>query len=257
VLIPAIAGAASIWIWGDTFIPVFLLAPGIMMGAGFLTFVLENRKLKRFALEPTAIRELEMSAEPEKLPRFTWLGLVPFAVLAASALYLSAHWDQMPAERTFRGVYGPLILSAEMTLWLFGFALAVWYGSRRSETLRRPAFAVFLILEWMPALLMPAMPLKSLVSLPPGILMALPMVVILASVVYLVQKSRAAKGPLDPTPNECWKGGILYYNPNDPVLFVARRDGAGFTLNMGNPWSWAVIGSPLLMALSSFVVMPH
>ena len=55
-------------------------------------------------------------------------------------------------------------------------------------------------------------------------------------------------------PNECWKGGILYYNPNDSAIFVGRRDGAGFTLNMANPWSWAVLGSPLLLMASGWLV---
>jgi uncharacterized membrane protein len=92
-----------------------------------------------------------------------------------------------------------------------------------------------------------------LIGLPLAPLTAVFALVILGSIVYLIRANRAARGPLDPTPKECWKGGILYYNPDDPVLFIGRRDGAGFTLNMGNPWSWVVLGSPLLIALSGLV----
>ena len=62
-------------------------------------------------------------------------------------------------------------------------------------------------------------------------------------VIYLIKKSNDPRAPVDPTPNECWKGGMIYYNPNDAALFVARRDGVGFTANMANPWSWVMLGS--------------
>lgn len=31
-----------------------------------------------------------------------------------------------------------------------------------------------------------------------------------------------------------WKGGIFYYNPNDPRMFVPKRSGLGYTVNLGN-----------------------
>jgi uncharacterized membrane protein len=268
VLIPAVVGAIAIAFLGSRFIPVFLLAPMTMMLAGMITFVVQNRKLRPFAVQPQPVRELELSTQPERLPWFTWLGLAPLVFLAAAALYLYANWDSIPASyprhwgldgqpdqwanRSLRGVYSPLILGAEMTLWLFGFALATWYGSRRSEPLRRPAVGVFVTLGWMLALLMPGLAIQPLIKLPIPALVAPGMAIILLSVIYLIKKSREARGPLDPTPNECWKGGILYYNPNDSAIFVGRRDGAGFTLNMGNRWSWAVLGSPLVLMASAF-----
>jgi uncharacterized membrane protein len=27
----------------------------------------------------------------------------------------------------------------------------------------------------------------------------------------------------------------------DPILFIERRMGLGYTLNLGNPWSWVVM----------------
>jgi uncharacterized membrane protein len=43
------------------------------------------------------------------------------------------------------------------------------------------------------------------------------------------------------TPDRCWKAGIFYVNPDDSALFVPKRFGIGYTLDFGNPWSWAVL----------------
>jgi uncharacterized membrane protein len=50
----------------------------------------------------------------------------------------------------------------------------------------------------------------------------------------------------DRTPDECWKGGLFYYNPADPALWVEKRFGIGWTFNFGNPRAWIVLGGILL-----------
>jgi len=52
----------------------------------------------------------------------------------------------------------------------------------------------------------------------------------------------------DRTPDECWKGGLVYYNRADPALWVEKRFGIGWTLNFGNPRSWMVMGGILFFA---------
>ncbi len=41
-------------------------------------------------------------------------------------------------------------------------------------------------------------------------------------------------------------GGRIYINPEDPLLWVEKRFGIGWTLNFGNRWSWPVLA--LLLA---------
>jgi len=57
----------------------------------------------------------------------------------------------------------------------------------------------------------------------------------------------------DRTPDECWKLGIIYYNPDDPALMIEKRFGIGWTLNFGNRLSWIVMAAimcfPVLMSL--------
>src|SRR6185436_15693369 len=196
VAIPAVSGLA-VMLLNPSWVPLALLAPMTTLVLGFIAFVIQHRKLKAFAVQPQPVRELELSAEPERLPRFAWLGLVPLLFLAAAAFYLHSHWDSIPerqaihwtidgrpdkwADRSFRGVYGPMILAAEMTLWLFGFALATWYGSRRTEPLRRPALGVFTALGWVTAIMMSGLAMQPVIKLPMTVLTGVFIAIILSS----------------------------------------------------------------------------
>jgi len=66
-------------------------------------------------------------------------------------------------------------------------------------------------------------------------------VILVGVVIVLASKLAEPQDLIDPTPNECWRAAIFYYNPNDAVLFVERRDGLGYTFNLANPWSWVLL----------------
>ncbi|HKT56823.1 MAG TPA: DUF5808 domain-containing protein [Microbacterium sp.] len=58
----------------------------------------------------------------------------------------------------------------------------------------------------------------------------------------LVAAERAAHGTVDtPDDDRFWKAGLLYVNRDDPALFVQRRFGVGWTVNLGHP-AGVVIG---------------
>lgn len=50
-------------------------------------------------------------------------------------------------------------------------------------------------------------------------------------------------------------GGLIYYNPDDPALFVEKRVGVGTTINIGNKWGKLfmilLIASPLIFSIVS------
>jgi uncharacterized membrane protein len=61
-------------------------------------------------------------------------------------------------------------------------------------------------------------------------------------------------GPGDGTPDERWRlGGLFYVNPDDPAVFVPKRAGLGYTVNLGRPGGVlalaAMLGVPALIAL--------
>jgi uncharacterized membrane protein len=264
-----IAIPAALGLLGMVLLPGPLSGVGAVLGTaavGIAAFVAQNRKLKRFAIQPPLVRQTRLGP-PERLPWFTGLGILPLLLLAGAAIYLHSHWNQIPArypvhfgldgtpnrwaDRTVRGVYGPLILGGEFAVWLFALALAGWYGSRRSEPMRKPMVVVTLTVELMIALLFGALPLKltGVIAIPTFAMDLGPLALLIPAMAYAVHESNKPRDP-DPTPNQCWRGGILYYNPNDAALFVQRRDGIGFTVNLGNHWSWAVCGSLLVLLAS-------
>lgn len=52
-----------------------------------------------------------------------------------------------------------------------------------------------------------------------------------------------------------WKLGSIYYNPNDPSLFVEKRFGVGWTLNFGNKKA-IVISIVFLIFIFSIMLLP-
>lgn len=46
-----------------------------------------------------------------------------------------------------------------------------------------------------------------------------------------------------------WKLGFLYYNPNDPALFVEKRFGIGWTINMGRPLALIIFIGIIVLAV--------
>jgi len=55
----------------------------------------------------------------------------------------------------------------------------------------------------------------------------------------------------DRTPDDCWKLGQFYFNPNDAAVWVEKRAGIGYTLNFARPLSWlwlfGIIAGPLIL----------
>ncbi|WP_433945418.1 DUF1648 domain-containing protein [Paenibacillus sp. SN-8-1] len=46
-----------------------------------------------------------------------------------------------------------------------------------------------------------------------------------------------------------WKLGNMYYNPKDPSLFVEKRMGIGWTLNMARPLAWLILLAPFVIII--------
>lgn len=54
--------------------------------------------------------------------------------------------------------------------------------------------------------------------------------------------------------NRLWKWGLLYINREDPSIFVEKRFGLGYTVNLGNPRALALLGG-FFLALGAIVLL--
>ena len=250
----------------------FLLQTGCAIGA----FAWARRLVRPYAIAPPAKRMASLSSSQEGLPG-GFLNLLPVAVLVAAALYLRANWERIPdrfpkhwnfdgvpdawAERTFWGVYGPLLTGVLLIVFILTLGYGIIHGSPRTRTVdsakwtgrfRRASLRLLLAAAWSLSGLFAAislLPLMAADSRLPNVAILAPfaMLVILAPFAYqLVRVGLEAGSGTDGTPDSAWKLGQIYFNPSDPAILVTKRFGLGYTLNFGNRVSWFVIGLLLL-----------
>ena len=225
---------------------------------------------------PTRIREAEIGARPG-LPG-GWLAQIgPFVILLAAAAYVALHWDQVPARfpthwnlagrpdgwttksvgRVFRGFSMGLI--ACTMLWFTSYAVLHWTrlprvtgeDGRQNQRVRRVNLIAMLASEYLLALLLAWTGVVAMFSGEgsrprlPLVFRVAPFALLLVGglVIRMVRRTPVSDGPPlgDSTPDSSWVLGRLYVNRADPTLFVEKRFGLGYTLNLGNPWAWLVI----------------
>ncbi len=66
-------------------------------------------------------------------------------------------------------------------------------------------------------------------------------------VVWGLRKGSQLRDSWDTTPDECWKLGQFYYNPQDPALLVEHRIGLGYSPNFARPLSWIAMTALFLL----------
>jgi uncharacterized membrane protein len=99
--------------------------------------------------------------------------------------------------------------------------------------------------------------------LAPGAALYLPLLLVVVILVgtfvmtVRIVRARASAPPLSATDrmnDRHWKLGIFYVHRQDPSLFVERRFGVGYTINLGNPLSWLVLLGILAVPMALVVV---
>ncbi|MFP7296721.1 DUF1648 domain-containing protein [Neobacillus niacini] len=82
-------------------------------------------------------------------------------------------------------------------------------------------------------------------------------IILAATIVFAVKVGRSDKHSVDVSEEEItdydedsyWKGGLFYFNKNDPSIFVEKRFGVGWTLNFANPLGYIIFILPLVVVL--------
>jgi uncharacterized membrane protein len=204
--------------------------------------------------------------------------LLPLGFLAATALYLHAHFHLIPpslarpgtfgaqppetlpwTKATIYSVYKPLVGSLLVNLTAIIVSFAFNFRSRISEwgaearprwTYRKLLMSRLTILQWLTtiqAILHALRPLAGTTALPVqrdqfvhlSTIGTLVWSVASLTLLFTVYRSRP-RGAADTAPDRSWKFGQYYFNPQDPALIVPTRFGIGHTLNLGQPLAWAI-----------------
>jgi uncharacterized membrane protein len=80
--------------------------------------------------------------------------------------------------------------------------------------------------------------------------------IFMGSIIFSIKVSKSNKeevpsnmpnGITDIDDDRYWKGGLVYFNKEDPSLFVEKRFGIGWTINFMRPMSYIIVFGPILI----------
>jgi uncharacterized membrane protein len=270
---------------------VFALVPQLLgTTAGFL---IARRLVRPHAAPLATTREAVVVPRRVALSGGWPLQAVPFIVLAAVSALVALRWQDLPArmpvhwgltgqadrwmDRSPAAVFGPLASAGLMCGLMLIVAIGLLHSRRVRVTgeaapgeasFRRVTATVLLVAELLIALsashpLLVAL-FRSTVVERALLVMTVGGVAVAAFLVALLVRlgqggsrrvplSETAVPVGDRTPDSKWIWGMLYFNADDPALFVEKRFGIGYTLNFGRPSAWVLIGVligiPVLLGL--------
>ena len=247
----------------------FALAGLTPLVAGMAAFLRERNAVRRLAASAHDVREADLSAQDERIPRWCWLALPPFAAPAAAALYLRARWDDIQprfpvhwgidgpdrwASKTAAQVYGSLLFAAVLMLLMLAITVATFYGARRTPQ-RRVILKVMVLAMYLLASMFTAVGLHPLFAFSIWWIVVPVCLFAIVITVWLYRVFNDPKHPAEATPDECWYLGMFYYNPQDPAVFVQRRVGLGYTFNFGSVWAWIILGGTVATTIGLAVAI--
>jgi uncharacterized membrane protein len=244
--------------WAAATVILVLVQFGACVGA----LGIANRQTRTFAAQQPSERTVSLEPRPRTLPGGWPLLIGPMVIVIAAGAALFSRLDSMTAE-TFRGSMSMLLVALVSDLLLTGLACLGALRTRRINGSDRKGLRYFPLLVMAygftvfgvgPALSTAGMitPLLRIALFGMGLITA---IALLFLIVYQL-RAMSNQSPTDNTPDECWSGGVFYYNPDDPAFLVEKRIGFGWTLNYANKWSWicsvAILAVPLVIRLFWF-----
>jgi uncharacterized membrane protein len=275
-------------------LPNWMVLPLLWPAAGSLVAVaLAHRAALRYAAPPSGIRQASLQPRSRSLPGGALLWAGPFAILAACAVYIGLHWNAIPARfaihwgfdnrpngwavRSLPGVYMPMLIGTAVCLLMLFLVWQLATNSRGSTAMRLLTVRILLALSYLMAALFgwltASLPLgrgtPSAANL--GILMGSVAVIIGATVIFGMRAKAEPEPEVDSpsvpasvlglsapagdyTDDRNWRGGVFYFNPDDPVLFIEKRIGIGYDLNFGNPKAWVFVGVIALIPVAAVLI---
>ena len=260
------------------------------MGA-VVAFLKARDAVRPHAVAPATIREAEIGPRPA-LPGGLIGQLGPFLILFAAAAYVGVHWDDVPprfpthwnlagkpdgwTSKSVGGVFRGFSLGLVACAMMLFSSWAILHWTRlprvtgmdgeESRRVRRINLLATLAAEYLIALLLAWTAGVAMFSsqvtrarLPLAFRIAPFALLITATVmIRVLRRTAVSDGPPigDTTPDSCWHLGMFDFNRADPALFVEKRMGLGYTLNLGNAVSWLVVLVALVAVAIPLLLVP-
>jgi uncharacterized membrane protein len=254
-----------------------VIAPAVVMQFALIAFSMWSyyqgwRAARAHSAPPSTIRMAPLAAGDDGLLGAPAAWLAPFLILGAAAIALAMRWDVIPSrvvahwgpsgpnrwvEKSWRAVYGVLIIGAWAECLVTGIGLAIARGARRSTggwraSNRTINLAMLLAISYLLALTFADIALAPAFGDPARLPVSIwiPAAALLGAVALGFWRMFQTRSEPDVEPetvsDDKWTWGEFYYNPDDPAVAVPKRSGAGCTLNLASPFSW-LIGAIILL----------
>ncbi len=240
-----------------TGVPWLLPAAILVLGAGTIGAYARARKRTRpFSVAPSAERTASLAAQSDGLWD-SYLMLV-FAVIPfiAAALFARSRWSQIPDTIALSTAFA---VSGSVDIVLLLLAVAILHGTPRGSSLRSVNLAIIVAF----ILVNSAAPatFTALQWIEPseqfwGPAFSFGELLFLAGIIaWGLRKASQSRDSGDTTPDDCWKLGQFYYNPQDPAFLVEHRIGLGYSPNFAKPLSWIAMTALFLLPALAIVCL--
>ncbi len=233
-----------------------------------------HRMARPYAVPPSDVRVASLVPRDTSLPGGARLAVGPFAILLATALLVYTYRDGVPdgpgtiaSFLALGGVYVAMTLTMAVSLARRTRQIAVDGPAAAAEQrFRRVNVLVLVLVAYGVAIQLSATTVASIPAFGDTLgeslgFVLLPLLLVNFGVTFWMfrvgQGGQRAVAPAarqevhgDATPDRAWKlGGLLYFNPRDPAMWVENRVGFGYTLNMGNLRAWLLIIGMMLVPM--------
>ena len=266
LLLPAPLQGSALGGW----LPISVVAGNMMLALA--AWLWAHRRARAHAVPPSGTRAASLVPRDTSLPGGALLAVGPFAILVATALLLYTYRDAVPEGRgtirsfgplAFGGLYVAMMLTLAVSLARWTRQVAVdGLAAAAEQRFRRMNVLVLVLVGYAMAIQLSAATLESIPGFGDALrgrvwFVLLPMMLFNFGVAFWMfrvgQGGLRAVAPAarqdvhgDATPDHAWKaGGLLYFNPRDPAIWVEKRVGLGYTLNIGNARAWLLVGMML------------
>lgn len=240
-------------------------------------------------LKQVKIADLSVRSQDEMLPWYIHLlpmlitiGMIAYSVLNYQILpeQIPTHWGINGKADAFTEKTPFTAISMLLTLFILQIMfLGIHYGTKssgiklsanatnasrlRQLTLRKYSSWFMFLMSLLVTMMMSFFQLTTIHPhiFANSLMLAVPLfflaVSLIGTIIFAVKVGRSDKQTIESADGEMtdfdedsyWKGGLIYFNKNDPFIFVEKRFGVGWTINFANPIGYVIVIVPLIIIL--------